>query len=289
MAIKKDITIKLQGHEKFALREGWLTKGLFAVSENPYAFQGKEGPDTFGIGSNMVKSLRYWMRAFGLITDSSSRGAILTEMGQMILKNDPYLEKDFTLWLLHSNIARNADEATSWYLFFNRCEIEDLEREQIEMLLNREIKKYAPGVAYSDRSAKSDIDVLLNMYCKSKKVVDPEEKSISPLTQLELLKQSEGKYTKKHPDRKHISEWNILYELANLMKGLDSISIESAIEGENGLSRLYQITAVSANELLDRLDNQGYIKVDRTAGLDIIYRMKPYTPESVISEYYGRK
>ena len=64
MATKK-VKIKLQGHEKFALREGWINKALMILPENPDAFTRKDATDLFGIGSNMVKSLRYWMRALG--------------------------------------------------------------------------------------------------------------------------------------------------------------------------------------------------------------------------------
>ena len=37
MATKK-VKIKLQGHEKFALREGWINKALMILPENPDAF-----------------------------------------------------------------------------------------------------------------------------------------------------------------------------------------------------------------------------------------------------------
>ena len=65
----KKIKIRLQGHEKFVLREGWLNKGIVQVKKNATVFLGKEGPDVFGIGNNMVKSLRYWLKAFGLIVE----------------------------------------------------------------------------------------------------------------------------------------------------------------------------------------------------------------------------
>ena len=45
---------------------------------------------------------------------------------------------------------------------------------------------------------------------------------------------------------------------------------------------------VLANELLDRLDAAEYIRVDRTAGLDMIYRTKAFTTESVMADYYKR-
>ena len=53
------VKIRLQGHEKFALREEWISKALMILPNNPDAFTLKNASDLFGIGSNMVKSLRY--------------------------------------------------------------------------------------------------------------------------------------------------------------------------------------------------------------------------------------
>lgn len=282
------VKIKLQGHEKFALREGWLNKGLIMVAKNPAALQGKEGPDIFGIGNNMVKSLRYWLKAFGLIEETPGKGARLTSIGELILKNDPYFEDIFTIWLLHSYIAKNKDEATSWYMFFNNVDVEDLEKTQIENILLREIRKYAAGMAFSENSVGNDLDVLLNMYGKSKDVSDPEDKSNSPLAQLGLIKNIGGKYSKNHPNRKDVSELIILYELAYLLAEKESIAIDDAINGINGLARIYQISTVTANEILDKLDALEYIRVNRTAGLDVIYKMKDFSAISVVEEYYNK-
>ena len=51
---KKDY--RLKGHESFTLREGWLTKGLNAVHENPRVFSESSGADALGVGTNMAKS-----------------------------------------------------------------------------------------------------------------------------------------------------------------------------------------------------------------------------------------
>ena len=48
MATKK-IKIRLQGHEKFALREGWINKGLMILAHNSDAFTRKDATDLFGI------------------------------------------------------------------------------------------------------------------------------------------------------------------------------------------------------------------------------------------------
>lgn len=288
MASNSKIKIKLQGHEKFALREGWLSKGLMIVKKNPAAFQGKDGPDIFGIGNNMVKSLRYWLRAFGLIEEVPTKGASLTAIGELILQNDPYFEDIFTIWLIHSYIAKNKDQATSWYMFFDKVEVQDLEKEQIENILLREITKYAAGVSFSEKSVGNDVDVLLNMYGKTKEHSDPEDKSNSPLSQLGLIKNISGKYSKNHPSRKDVNELIILQELAHLLDGKDSIAIEDAINGENGLAKIYQISTVAANEILDWLDALEYIRVNRTAGLDVIYKIKDFSTISVVKEYYNK-
>lgn len=284
----RKIKIRLQGHEKFPLREGWLNKGILAVQNTNDVFISKEGPDILGIGNNMVKSVRYWMKAFGLIYELQGKGAFLTPVGELIAKYDLYFEDLFTLWILHSYIAKNRDEATSWYMYFNKCDANEIEKDQIEKILYREIMMYSEGLSFSDKSLKSDVDVLLNMYSKNKDKVDPEDKNVSPFSQLQLVKNIEGKYSKMHPDRRLVNEWNVLYELAIMMKGESQISIEKLINGECGLINIYQITNVVANELLDKLDAMGYIRVDRTAGLDMIYRVKEFSPEDIIDIYFTR-
>lgn len=282
------VKFKLQGHEKFPLREGWINKGLIAVSEKKNVFLDKEvpAPDELGIGNNMVKSLRYWLKAYGLIEDNGTKGAELTPFGQMILDNDKYLERNFTLWCLHSEIVKNREDATTWFLFFNHCDVQELTKDQIFQILRRELVQLVEGQKFSDKSMQNDIDVLLNMYSKAFGGDDPEEKNVSPFAQLGLVKKTDGSYIKSHPDRRKISEWEILYELAILMKDSDQISIEKAIENENGIANIYQITNVQANEYFDRLDAMGYIHVNRTAGLDMIYRSKEFTRDDVMREYY---
>lgn len=219
------VKIRLQGHEKFPLREGWLNKGLTEVANNPTVFVGKEGADILGLGNNMVKSLRYWLKAFGLIVENGAQGANLTRCGELILQYDAYFEDLFSLWILHSNIVKNAEEATTWFLFFNKCDIEELDKEQIIHILKRELDKYTNNGKYSEKSMMNDVDVLLNMYGKTRGIIDPEDKSNSPFSILDLIKNSDGLYSRITPDRRMLNEWNILYELAIKMQGKEFISI----------------------------------------------------------------
>lgn len=240
----------------------------------------------FGIGNNMVKSLRYWMRALGLTIEGGTSGVKLSPMGELVAKYDPYIENPFTLWLMHSYIAKNKGDATSWYMYFNYCDANDLEKHQIYTILLRKITQYAGEQKFSEKSLNSDIDVLLNMYSKNKIKSDPEDKNISPFSQLALIKNTDGKYTKNHPDRRIFSEFVVLYELENMLDGREGLSIDEAVNGENGLAKIYNLTSVMANEYFDRLDAAGYIRVVRTAGLDMIYPVKMSGALKVAEEYY---
>lgn len=286
--MSEKVKIRLQGHEKFPLRDGWLNKGLIIVEDESKIFNSKEAPETFGIGNNMVKSLRYWLTAFGLITAKASKGVELTETAKLIKQSDLYFEDPFTLWVLHSNIASNIEEATSWYLYFNQCMLSEFTKEELFASLNLELQKIINNQKYSEQSLKNDIDVILNMYGKENVQSDPEEKNNSPFSELGLIKKTEDGFVRSQPDLRVINEWVALYQLSRIMDGESAVSIVQVTTGPNSFGAVLQLSNVTSNHYLDRLDALGYIKVDRTAGLDMVYREKEFSMVDVITAYYER-
>ena len=103
-----------------------------------------------------------------------------------------------------------------------------------------------------------------------------------------LIKQTDEGYSRTQPDLRLLNEWVVLYQLATAMEGKDAISIDQAIAGEKSLGAVLQLNNVSCNYYLDRLDDLGYIRVDRTAGLDMIYRKMDFSKIDVIKTYYER-
>ena len=170
------VEYKIKGHEKFPLREGWLTKGMQAVEHPSKVFSSDNGPDVLGVGTNMVKSIRYWMQAFKLIQEDVKKGSELSELGKIIYQYDKFIEDPFTVWILQSQIAHNNTRATSWYLFFNYCEAEEFKKEDLLEVLKKELVSYAGTDSIPVNSIKDDIDVLLNMYSKTNEDDDPEVK-----------------------------------------------------------------------------------------------------------------
>lgn len=83
------------GHETFPLRQMWLKKAFDAVScEKKGAFSSEDAIVTFGVGKNMVGSIRHWALACGII-ESKSGGHIATDLGKKLFADeglDPYCE-----------------------------------------------------------------------------------------------------------------------------------------------------------------------------------------------------
>ena len=110
------------GHETFVFRYGWLKKGLDGFKDRSDIFSRDEAVVSLGVGKNMVRAIRHWCLATGLLVEEDGRrgGLIPTEFGKFLLDEvDPYLERDGSLWLLHWHLATNSRRATTWYWAFN--------------------------------------------------------------------------------------------------------------------------------------------------------------------------
>lgn len=298
---EKKIQYKLKGHEKFPLREGWINKGLNLLESEEYRkiFLEKHNTDQFGVGTNMVKAIRYWMKAFALIDEKPGEGAKLSKLGTIIKQYDEYLEDKFTLWILHSHIAKNETLATSWYLFFNRCIITEVPKEDIVKQMSRELYKYIEGDSFVERSLIDDIDVLLSMYSKQRGEVDPEDKNASPVAELGLIKKYGNAYSRVQPDLRTIDEMVILFELCDMFERELKVrsnseeevglSIDTISEGDKSIGAIYGLSRVSINRYLDNLESKNYITINRTAGLNMVYRNKEnfvIDKYKVLEDYY---
>ena len=184
----------------------------------------------------------------------------------------------------------NRNFATTWYVFFNRCESVELEKSQIFQILKREISQMTTK-SISEKSLDSDIDVLLSMYSREKKFDDPEDKSTSPFSQLGLIKKTNRLYNRSYPNYRTLDRKIILYELTKRFESeaASSLSIESLIAGDGSIGGIFQIHPVELNIYFDALAADGYIRVDRTAGLDVIYRAKDFSAKEVLEDYYTNR
>lgn len=92
-----------------------LLASLLELSEEKPAFARGEVMSRLGVGDNKAEAMVTWLGKLGLRDNTERR---ITNLGSLILKHDPRLERITTLWLLHYQLARNRD-AEVWYYLTN--------------------------------------------------------------------------------------------------------------------------------------------------------------------------
>lgn len=292
--------VKLKGNESFNIREGWLRKGIRCVQDFPTLFSRDDAMEILGVGSKMVKSIRYWLRATGLTEERApvgrAREQILTEkFGEVVDRYDRYFDDVFTLFLLHYNIVKNAEGlSVAWDIFFNNYDGQDFTKDNMIEKCKEELnKRLAEGATFSERLFADDCASILRMYNTTDFAEDPEESLSCPLIELGLIRKSankKGTYVKTPPARELLDKMAVLYViLDNIEEGKGSVSIESLINDANNIGKVFNLDRVLINEYLDQLRVSGYITLNRTAGLDMVYVNDNRTPEGVMREYYEKR
>lgn len=292
---KKGIVMKFKAHETFFIRKGWLSKGLKNVKIDPNVFVRKDiNPmDTLGIGANMVKSLRYWLQAVKLTEEPQSgrRSQSVTTFGEVVWENDRYIEEIGTLWLLHYNLASNKTDATSWYYFFNKFKLLEFSYEDFKTHINGFLWEKEHGVA--DSSIEGDYNCILGTYLPRIKTnpqkINPEENIDSPLGELGLLNIVDRKkrlYKKGSPKKDTLPPLILLAVILEQSLGEKTIRISSIQNDDCNIGKIFNLDIISLTNLLYKIELMGYLKVVRTAGLDIVELKTDMGFIDCIQEYY---
>ena len=286
--------MKFRAHETFTLRKGWLHKAIKNIEKNPRLFSDKNiNPmDELGVGSNMVKAIRYWIQATGIAEEvvSSSRSMKLTSIGELIWTNDNYFEEYETWFLLHYLLASNKDYATTWYYMFNEYTSHDISREDFNYFINTYLLQEQVEQLPSDRVLKDDFDCFIKTYYDSKEQTDPESNFICPFTELGLLKKNEEKlFVKSTPKKNSIHPLIILAVIINESNKSDNpkeIPLSDLEQANCNIGKIFNLDTISISEYLDRLQTAEYIKVIRTAGLDYLQLKTDLTFYDCIEKCY---
>lgn len=277
--------IKMKGHETFSIREGWLSKGLFEISNDPKLFSKKNLTDILGIGTNMVKSLKYWLLTAGLIVESKKGEYILSELGNNIFLYDPYFEDAFSLFFVHLNIVRNEEKAYIWNLFFNKCNFKNFSKkdivEQMKYLLDIE------NVEYNETILPDEISVLLKTYMADEKKDTPENNFTCPLSELNLIiRNGKDNYSKGKPSLITLDKYIVYYCMIEQAKDKTGINIEDLLKKDNFVCKLLNIDKMLMEEYLDLLKNENLITINRTAGLNMIYINQRLTIDEIFKRHF---
>jgi len=294
--------MKFRAHDTFFIRKGWLSKGLKSILTNQYVFMGfdeagnKVNPmDALGIGANMVKSLRYWLQAVGLTEEvliAGRKSQQLTTLGKLVHDNDPYIEELGTLCLLHHQLCMNREFVTAWYFFFNEFSLKHFSKDDFLTAITGYIKMNEDD-SVSPRSLEDDFNCIIDTYISRERrgstKTSPENNIDCPFGELELLDIDNKKartYKKRSAGRNTLPPLVALAIITHQSENERELAISALLNKANSIGRLFNLDTISLSAMLTELENHGYVKVIRTAGLDVVRLTSDLSYLLCIEKYY---
>lgn len=189
-----DIKPMFSGHETFPLRQLWLRKAFCEIKQyGDYApkgvFSNEDAIERFGVGKNMVSSIRHWALACDVIRECKDvDGFESGNIGNLLFGEqacDPYLERDATIWLVHWLLAGRARRSATWYIIFNFVQSQSFQSKDIVAL----IAEYAAtnNSVRSDTTLTRDVEVCLRCYTSVTPTNATEDSAEPLLSDLGLL------------------------------------------------------------------------------------------------------
>ncbi len=291
------MAIKFRAHDTFFIRKGWLSKGMDRVVAKPDLFVDKnENPtDILGIGTNMVKSLRYWLQVVGLTEEPTGgrRVQTLTDFGREVYNNDRYIEELGTLYLLQYQLAKQKCEATAWYFFFNEFNISEFTKEEFVQEIQNYIMMSEDDSTVAIRSLNDDFTCIVNTYLPRYKTnpdkVSPENNIDCPFGELGLIDIANKKnktFKKAIPVAKSFNPWVVLSVIEDQANGREEIGLNELLTNPCNIGKVFNLDAITMLDILHLIENIGMIKIIRTAGLDVIHLNQQLTFIECVERYY---
>ena len=273
-------------HQSFPLRYGWIEKFCIGIIE-------KRGYDTFekedlrpeilsqkyGLGNNMAKSLRFWLKLCGIINDNpnSKEKPSLTDFGKNTFGPeglDRFLEKKETIWHLHYNIISNKKNMSTWNWFYNFFGKQSFDRQQ----LVNEISEASSidNKEFSEINIKRDVDCFVRSYVapNSSSVYSAEDVLECPLTELNLIRKVYGNALNANRGfQERIPNELFLRSIDNLRASLgitaNTITVETLLNSPFSPGTNFLLSREALTEKLENISeiSENSMELDQSSGL----------------------
>lgn len=258
--------MRVSGHETFAIRDGWLHKGVDLLMNKPRLLVDQYAADWLGVGGNMAKSIRHWLVAAGLASieqDAKVPGKKLfriTPIGNLIHERDRYFSEPGTWWAIHTNLVQLNQATAAWSWFFNLCGDTRFSRHHCLDQYQRHVAIQLKSKA-SPTTLQKDMSCMLASYAQEipGRVEDAEEARDCPLTELGLLShyRDSGTYHVNY-STKEIPPEILGYCLAGTY-GADhegAVTIHEAAKIDGGPGRCFALTGGTLLEVAQNAESK---------------------------------
>lgn len=289
---------KLSGHETFPLRYGWLKKAFDAVSaaagaENSKSvFLAEDAIALFGVGRNMVASIRHWAVATDVVRETKGK-PVPTELGQCLFDEgglDPYMEVPATTWLVHWRLCSNPRN-TTWFWAFSHYPATNFNRDA----LTRGIVKLARDRQWP-RAARSTIGIDVKCFVRSyvrrpaSTKASFEDSLESPLTELGLIRpigrQDGFRFVRGQKPTLGAGVFALaVSEFWSRYRAKRTLSFEALAHEPGSPGRVFQLDEEALADRLLRIanDTDGIYRWSETAGLKQLIRKQRVSEEDALA------
>ena len=273
------------GHETFPLRQMWLKKTCsYAAPDGSIdksVFSNDEAIAKFGVGKNMVESIKHWALACEVMREEDGKFK-LTEFAIKIFSEhglDPYSEHPSTAWLSHWKLSGKGERSTTWYWLFNHVVSSSFTQEDLRALLADYATQCCPGRKLSPMTLSRDIETCLRSYAPRSSGTTPEDFAEPMLCELGLLaEEKKGHFSFRRGPKITLSDGVFGYALIDYWErkalNLSSLSFETLAYGDGSPGRVFKLDEDSIAErlfALEELTEGSFIWTD-TAGLRQVHR-----------------
>jgi hypothetical protein len=285
-AISPGYVPHFSGHETFTLRQMWLKKVFDQKTETnrikKSVFTDDESIARFGVGKNMVASMRHWALATNLIGEGQSDDYELSPTAQKIFSNeglDPYSENPTTAWFVHWQLAGLGNRSTTWFWLFNKVTAPNFTKTDLEKPLADFATKLNTKRGISASTLTRDIDTCIRSYAPRSGAGSPEDFAEPMLGELGLIsEEGKGTFAFRRGPKPTLSDGMFIYALIDYWEALDStansMAFESIVYGEGSPGRVFKLDEESVAERLFSLEDftGGVFSWTDTSGLRQVLR-----------------
>ena len=273
------------GHESFVCKSLWRKKG-YDFAHAGLDYNAPEAVVHLGVGKNMVASIRYWMKAFGM-----SQNDCLTDIAKYILDTDtgkdPYIEDLATLWLLHFLLV-STGEATLYNVLFTQLQRERkvFDRQHVVNFVKRIMTEDGKQNLFNENTVKKDIGTLLLGYVLPQKAKALDDYS-ALLIDLDLIRMdADGKNYLFNIEGKRQIPWQIVLYAIITLKGKDNTVSYDLLQEVGLMFCMNDMEVIEMCKIIEahHIDD---VRYSDTAGIRQLQFINELSSEEVLSEYYG--
>lgn len=294
---------QFSGHETFPLRQLWLRKAYKAVSDNVHnpsksiknVFSDEHAVVKFGVGKNMVSSMRHWALACGIIEEEDNFGYKTTAIGDLIFGpegKDPFQEHPTTAWLIHWKLASEGLRSTTWKWLFNYVIDPKLDTENLIVGLQGFAAEMKSKI--SPATLKRDIECCLRSYVPKVANDSPEEISDSVLGELSLIQQTgRGSFEFRRGDKLSLNDYLFAYCLLSFWDAYSpntqTLSFEAIAHEYGSPGRVFKLDESSVAARVQSLSDitKGQLEWSDTSGISQVIRTNiNVTKEKLLAKAY---